>query len=111
MHLEHHTDAARRSMEMLSELAAKMRESEARCSAQADDAEAAARNLRGSAKAYQQHQNILQNAINSLAGQLDAEKPVASGPEMDVEELALRIQQRNAALHPSSGPFASKSAY
>jgi hypothetical protein len=111
--MDSHTDDARRSMEILSELAGKMRESEARCSAQADDADAAARNLRYAAAAYHEHGNALQGAINTLAGLLDKDSrdAAAEGPQMDVNELAYRIKQQTATRHTTGGPFAPKSAY
>jgi hypothetical protein len=103
-----HTDAIRKTLQVLTDLVAQARESGHRAAAESEDAETLARIKANAAKTYNEHANILQEAINALAGHLDADAPMTSAPVSEIERQLMELKARNAQKHD---PYATKSAY
>jgi hypothetical protein len=103
-----HTDAIRKTLEILSDLMAKTREAGHRAAVESEDAETLARIKANAAKTHNEHANILQGAINALAGHLDADGPTTAAPIDEIERQLMELKARNAQKHD---PYATKSAY
>jgi hypothetical protein len=92
-----HTDAIRKTIEILHDLIAKSRESGHRAAIESEEAEMLARHRLDASRTYNQHANLLQGTVDALTTCLNSS---AEGPStnaaanMDVETLAYRIKEQ-----------------